>query len=245
MEGPLLSEGDTLEHVPELLEELHRVPASQHKSYLAVRLHNLLSFVQRKGSVDSLESQIHYHSDDDYGQMHSSYSLVRIVIWAIPILGFLGTVVGITLAIGQMAPESLESSLKQVISGLGVAFDTTALALSLSIVLMFTKFFVERFEMKVLLEVDERVNEELIGRFQQLGAENDPNAASIRKASEAIITSTENLIQCQAEIWGETMESAQKRWSSLTNTTSETIEAGLSEAIASSIDDTPSCSEKV
>ncbi|MEI2659369.1 MAG: MotA/TolQ/ExbB proton channel family protein [Bifidobacterium adolescentis] len=52
--------------------------------------------------------------------------LIRTITWAVPILGFLGTVIGITMAIANITPDQLESSLGEVTAGLAVAFDTTA-----------------------------------------------------------------------------------------------------------------------
>ena len=63
----------------------------------------------------------------------TSFSIVRIIISTIPILGFLGTVIGITRAVAELASLvgdiSFEVAINSVVSGLSVAFDTTALAL--------------------------------------------------------------------------------------------------------------------
>ena len=168
--------------------------------------------------------------------MQTSYVLVRIIIWAIPILGFLGTVIGITLAIAQLSPEALEDSLTAVTDGLGVAFDTTALALSLSIILMFAKFFIEQFESRLLGQVDDRVNAELVGRFQQYGGTNDPQLATVHRAADAVKDAAAGLIELQAKTWRETMEKANEHWTSLTSAAGEVVEQALSEAISESID---------
>ena len=49
----------------------------------------------------------------------------------------------------------------QVITGLGLKFDTTAVALSLSMVLMFVHFFADRAETALLTAVDCQVESEL------------------------------------------------------------------------------------
>ena len=105
----------------------------------------------------------------------AAYSMVRIIIWAIPILGLLGTVIGITIAVANLNPETLEESMTKVTHGLGVAFDHTATALSLTMLLMFAKAGVERVEDSLLARVDERVSHELVGRFQRTGDGDDPN----------------------------------------------------------------------
>ena len=49
-----------------------------------------------------------------------------------------------------------------LLAGLYIAFDTTALALTLSIVLMFQQFLVDRFESQLLSMVDERAGDEVV-----------------------------------------------------------------------------------
>ena len=71
-----------------------------------------------------------------------------------PILGFLGTVVGITTAIQNLDPAKLDTSFGQVSMGLGVAFGTTALALGLSLVLVFGTYLIEKLERSVLADVE-------------------------------------------------------------------------------------------
>ena len=80
---------------------------------------------------------------------------MRTITWAIPILGFLGTVHGITIAIANLTPEQLDTSLPEVVGGLEAAFDTTALALAMSIVLVFTAFRTERSEQNLLNAVEQ------------------------------------------------------------------------------------------
>ena len=67
-------------------------------------------------------------ADQDSLTLEGSNALVRFITWAIPILGFLGTVLGITGAISGVTPEVLEKSLSTVTDGLSLAFDTTAVA---------------------------------------------------------------------------------------------------------------------
>ena len=76
-------------------------------TYLGRRICDALELVERKGSADSLDADLQHLSDQDGGRAHDSYGLVRIIIWAIPMLGFLGTVVGITDAIGGIDANEL------------------------------------------------------------------------------------------------------------------------------------------
>ena len=91
-----------------------------------------------------------------------SYLFPRYICWAVPILGFIGTVLGISLAadgirriIGSDAGlASLSSDLSGAIAPLGIAFDTTLIALSLSVVLTLLLSVVQRDEERVLAELE-------------------------------------------------------------------------------------------
>ncbi len=91
-----------------------------------------------------------------------SYLLPRYISWAVPILGFIGTVLGISLAadgirriIGSDAGlSSLSGDLSGAIAPLGIAFDTTLVALSLSVVLTLLLSLVQRDEERILAAIE-------------------------------------------------------------------------------------------
>ena len=89
--------------------KLAEIPEADKKSFLPQRLKAALEGVCRKGSGDGLEDDLRFLSDIDAGRAHASHAMVRIIIWAIPILGFLGTVIGITMAIAGLDPKMLEN----------------------------------------------------------------------------------------------------------------------------------------
>ncbi|NET62329.1 MAG: flagellar motor protein MotA [Symploca sp. SIO2E6] len=104
----------------------------------------------------------------------SSYSLPRILIWAIPLLGFIGTVIGISGAVTGFSGfleqageiEQIKQGIGQVTTGLAIAFDTTLLALCLSVLVMIPLVLVERSESRLLLAIDVFINDKLLPRFQ-------------------------------------------------------------------------------
>src|SRR5439155_26266074 len=116
-----------------------------------------------------LDDQLRAVADTDALALDNSYALVRFITWAIPILGFLGTVLGITKAIANVTPEVLEHSLSGVTNGLSLAFDTTAVGLALTMATMFLSFVVERLEQSVLERVDHFAEVQLAHRFERGG----------------------------------------------------------------------------
>ncbi len=93
------------------------------------------------------------------------YTLPRYINWAIPILGFIGTVLGISLAAGgiqaiigaQGGLAQMSTDLGKAISPLGIAFDTTLIALSLSVTLVLIQTALQRWEDNVLIDVEHRL----------------------------------------------------------------------------------------
>jgi len=168
--------------------------------------------------------------------MHAGYASLRIIIWAIPILGFLGTVIGITVAIANLSPEALERSMSEVTQGLGVAFDTTAEALALTMILMFAKTLVEKVDNRLLAAVDARVSEELVGRFQETAVGNDPNVAVIRRMSQQVVEAVESLAARQADVWKSSIDETNEHWASVATTTATVVRESLSAAMRENLD---------
>ena len=129
---PIPAGGQSVEESAVLIERLEQLPSWLRGTYVVRRLHDALEYVHRRQSADAIESHLRTLEEADYSRMSSGYAMVRVVTGVVPILGFLGTVIGITMAIAQLSPDQLESSLNEVTAGLSVAFDTTALALGLS-----------------------------------------------------------------------------------------------------------------
>jgi biopolymer transport protein ExbB/TolQ len=74
-----------------------------------------------------------------------AYQTMRFLVWVIPTTGFIGTVVGISIALeGMQDPKNIE--FEKVTSGLAVAFYTTILALLLSAILVLLQNVVQRRE---------------------------------------------------------------------------------------------------
>ena len=124
----------------------------------------------------------------------SSYSLPRILVWAIPLLGFIGTVIGISGAVSGFSGflensgdvEQIKEGIGAVTSSLGLAFDTTLLALFLSVLVMIPLVLAERYESNLLLGIDVFINDKLLPRLaSKNSAQLDP--ATINRAVEGAI----------------------------------------------------------
>ena len=233
--GRVPRDGQTADDCEPLLKTLDKLPPRIAQGYLSRRLRRLLVKIERKGAPIGLEEDLNYQSEIDAIQQQDSFALVRILIWATPMLGFLGTVIGITRALGdldftQMA-NSVEAGMEGLLSGLYVAFDTTALALTLSIVLMFLQFIVDRLETRLLISVDARTESEMLGRFQELGTSQDPGVNSIQRMGQAVLASTHELVEQQTDLWRQTIDEAHDRWSRLASVTTDQVQSALTHAL--------------
>jgi hypothetical protein len=203
------------------------------ETYLARRLREALDLVVRTGSADGLEDHAKYLSDLDAARAAHGYGLVRFVIWAIPIMGFLGTVIGITVAIASLSPTQLEN-ISGVVAGLGTAFDTTATALALSMVLMFLQFLIERSEQRLLGVVDEAAWAALAGRFQSLAGE-EGTALALARLGETVSRGSARLLESQEQAWRALEQTAATGVRRLLDEAGDRIQASLVAALDESL----------
>ena len=134
--------------------------------YLKSRLRNwqtdsaqsVASHVDRIRSLSNDADRLDDRLEFLWRRHEESFTVPRYIGWVVPVLGFIGTVLGISLAadgIRQLiASDSglsgLSSELGIAIAPLGIAFDTTLIALSLSVFLMLFLTLVQRSEERVL-----------------------------------------------------------------------------------------------
>ncbi len=171
----------------------------------------MLDFICQRRSSNELDDQLRALADNDSISLDHSYALIRLITWAMPILGFLGTVVGITSAIGGVTPEVLEQSISQVTGGLAEAFDATAVALSLTMVTMFLTSLVERQEQSLLEMVDEFVDRYLAHRWKRDPLDASPVLAVVQRSSDALTAAVEGIVKKQAEVWANTLAEPERR----------------------------------
>lgn len=98
-------------------------------------------------------------------QIESEQSFVRYCSWAIPSVGFIGTVLGIAQSLGFANEADTPEGIAKVTSMLAVAFDTTLVALLLSIVLMFLVHVLQKRQDELFTRMNSYLIENLINRF--------------------------------------------------------------------------------
>jgi hypothetical protein len=186
------------DHIPLDQPQSHEVNYFQERlrkdgSLIGLRCGRILKAYTKTGDRTAatefaLDDSVFYQSASE-----SSYSIPRIMIWAIPLLGFIGTVVGISGAVSGFTGflknsgdiEQIKDGIGEVTSNLGIAFDTTLLALFLSVLVMIPLVLAERYEFQLLLGIDVFINEKLLPRLKKKDEQLD--SLAINKAIDGAI----------------------------------------------------------
>jgi biopolymer transport protein ExbB/TolQ len=227
---------EPVELAAEIERNLQTAPPHWQSTGIARRIRETCQFVVGRRSSEGIEDHLRYLADLAAEQLHASYSLVRTVTWAVPILGFLGTVVGITDAISNLTPEQLEATLDNVTSGLGTAFDTTALSLGWSMVIVFVTLLTERREKAVLGQIEEFSTRELASLFARQDHLGAKFLAAESQAADLLLRKTESLINWQTSVWQESIDALRQRWATTLDQQQAQLEQALQSALTKSLE---------
>jgi len=160
------------------LQQPRLVRRGSMRSFLVERVERALEHFHMRGQAADVIHQLGNQSQLDGNAVESSYTMVRVFIWAIPLLGFIGTVLGISAAVAGFSDsvasavdlDVMKQSIGAVTTGLGVAFDTTLLALVMSIAIMFPTSSLQKAEEDFLDRVDSYCEQRLARRLDDSGA---------------------------------------------------------------------------
>jgi biopolymer transport protein ExbB/TolQ len=142
-------------------------------NFLIKRIIKVMDHLEVGGDIEQARGLLEAHSEIDACSVQSSYTILKVIIWAIPIFGFLGTVIGIGAAVQQFpgylkdveAGGRLTEALIPVTTALATAFDTTLLALLMSLIVMFPTSCLEKREDDLLISIDEYCHDHLLSRL--------------------------------------------------------------------------------
>ncbi len=134
--------------------------------YLLVRA--LKAGMQRfgvTGSIQDSATAVKNLCESEMERQESELAIIRYIAWAIPSVGFIGTVRGIGAALSQ-ANRAVEGDITGVTQNLGVAFNSTFIALIVSIVLMFFIHQLQLGQERLVLDTESYCNENLVARLR-------------------------------------------------------------------------------
>lgn len=99
-------------------------------------------------------------------QLESGNNMIRYIIWAIPSIGFVGTVRGIGQALAQ-ADEALAGDIAGMVASLGVAFNSTFVALLISLLLMFLLHILQSRQDQMVINTQRSCEKNLLAHLHQ------------------------------------------------------------------------------
>jgi biopolymer transport protein ExbB/TolQ len=98
-------------------------------------------------------------------RLDSELAMIRYIAWAIPSIGFIGTVRGIGEAL-TLAHRAVQGDIAGVTEALGTAFNSTFMALILSLLLMFVLHQLQLKQERQVLDTESFVDERLLANLQ-------------------------------------------------------------------------------
>ena len=153
---------ETTRQASELIRR--RLPETMH-DWLLPRV--LLAAIDRfaaTGNIQDASDVVVSLCDTEADRRESELSIIRYIAWAIPSIGFIGTVRGIGDALAQ-AHRAVEGDITGVTQSLGVAFNSTFIALMISIVLMFMIHQIQLMQDRLVLDTRRYCDDWLIRRL--------------------------------------------------------------------------------
>ena len=139
-------------------------------------------------------------SDIDRSIIESSYTGVRFLAGVIPILGFLGTVFGISVAITTFTSvlekaadfNAVKPALKMATYNLGIAFDTTLIALLFSGLILLVNSAIQKREEDLLSAVDEYCIDRFVSRLRVVSSDIAELKEAIQEQTFQIVPAIES-----------------------------------------------------
>jgi biopolymer transport protein ExbB/TolQ len=151
--------------VREYSHRLDQLPADQRDLIPARTIRRALKRFGETSNVQDAATTVHDFCDSEASRLDAELSLVRFCVWAIPAIGFVGTVRGIGEALAG-AQTALRGDTGPVTAGLGVAFNSTFVALILSIILMYVIHELQLRQERLVLDTELHVDDAVISNLQ-------------------------------------------------------------------------------
>jgi biopolymer transport protein ExbB/TolQ len=148
------------EDTRELSRQIQALPPYQRSALLPRALLAALHRFNTTRNIQDAAGATHAYCTAEAERLESELSMIRYIAWAIPSVGFIGTVRGIGQALGQ-AHKAIEGDIFDVTTSLGVAFNSTLIALLISIVLMFLLHQLQSLQEHYVLDIEAYCEEKL------------------------------------------------------------------------------------
>jgi biopolymer transport protein ExbB/TolQ len=165
LEVDLIPIADGMRILPEDTREFARqvqaLPPEEQRLLLPRVLSSALRRFASTRNIQDVSNIAHTVCESEAERLESELSLIRYIAWAIPAIGFIGTVRGIGDALAQ-ANRAVQGDLSGVTESLGLAFNSTLIALLISIVLMFLIHQLQTLQERLVFDTESYFDEKLL-----------------------------------------------------------------------------------
>ena len=159
----------------EVLVRLNELVDHPRHFILLNRIDRALSNLRNIGQINDVSSILRAQAENDEDQVASSYTVINGLVWAIPVLGFIGTVQGLSMAMGGFGQTlqasgadmaAIRTSLQGVAGGLATGFETTLVALLYALLLQLGITFQQQNEMSFLDECNDYCHSRVVSKLR-------------------------------------------------------------------------------
>jgi len=148
------------------LTNLEALPAETRKTPLMVALMASLRRYLITSDVQNTSDAVESSVEALAIRQEAENSMIRYLIWAIPSIGFIGTVRGIGGALA-LADQALAGDISGMTNNLGLAFNSTLVALLISILLMFLLHQLQRLQDGLVVDTQAYCEQFLLKRISR------------------------------------------------------------------------------
>jgi len=149
------------EDTREFARQVQALPPERQRLLLPRVLLNALRRFSSTRNIQDVASSTHTICESEAERLESELSMIRYISWAIPSIGFIGTVRGIGDALAQ-ADKAVQGDIAGVTQSLGVAFNSTFIALLISIFLMFLVHQLQLMQERLVFDAETYTDDKLI-----------------------------------------------------------------------------------
>jgi biopolymer transport protein ExbB/TolQ len=176
-----------------VLERINHLVDHPRHFILLNRIDRSLSNLHNIGGLSDVSTILSSQAENDENQIASSYTLIGAMVWAIPVLGFIGTVQGLSAAIGTFTKTlassadlgAIKSNLQGVTSGLSTAFETTLVALVAALVIQLYLTTLQKRETDFLDECSDYCHQHVISKLRLLDRNRQEAEAAVQASAPA------------------------------------------------------------
>ncbi len=149
------------EDTREFARQVQALPEDRQRMLLPRALLNAMRRFNTTRSIADVSSSTNTIFESEADRLESELSMIRYISWAIPSIGFIGTVRGIGEALAQ-ADKAVQGDIAGVTQSLGVAFNSTFIALLISIFLMFLVYQLQLLQERLVFDGQNYVEDKLV-----------------------------------------------------------------------------------